>query len=65
MTVIQLWNAWANWNPFTTVALQTDGGDEIGVFQHQEDVLNLFGDKKVYAFGSDDAKDTVTIAIEV
>lgn len=65
MTVIQLWNMWSNWNPFTTVALQTDGGDEIGVFQHHEDVLNLFGDKKVYAFGSDDAKDTVTIAIEV
>ena len=65
MTLIQLWNVWANWNAFTTVILQTDGGDEIGVFQHHEDVLNLFGDKEVYAFGSNDAKDTVTIAIEV
>mgnify|MGYP003422559365 FL=1 len=65
MTVIQLGNVWANWNAFTTVILQTDGGDEIGVFQHHEDVLNLFGDKKVYAFGSVDAKDTVIIAIEV
>lgn len=65
MTVIQLWNVWANWNAFTTVILQTDGGDEIGVFQHHEDVLNLFCDKKVYAFGSNDAKDTVIISIEV
>ena len=65
MTVIQLWNIWANWNAFTTVILQTDGGDEIGVFQHHEGVLNLFGDKKVYAFGSYDAKDTVIISIEV
>lgn len=65
MTVIQLWNVWANWNAFTTVILQTDGGDEIGVFQCHEDVLNLFGDKKVYFFGSDDDKDTVIISIEV
>ena len=65
MTVIQLWNDWVNWNAFTTVILQTDGGDEIGVFQHHEDVLNLFGDKKVYAFGSNDDKDTVVISIEV
>lgn len=65
MTVIQLWNVWANWNAFTTVILQTDGGDEIGVFQYHEDVLNLFGDKKVYFFGSDDDKDTVIISIEV
>lgn len=65
MTVIKLWNVWANWNAFTTVILQTDGGDEIGVFQHHKDVLNLFGDKKVYAFGSNDAKDTVIISIEV
>ena len=65
MTVIQWWNMWANWNAFTTVILQTDGGDEIGVFQHHEDALNLFGDKKVYAFGSSDAKDTVIISIEV
>lgn len=46
MTVVQLWNMWANWNAFTTVILQTDGGDEIGVFQHHEDVLNLFVTKK-------------------
>lgn len=65
MTLVQLWNVWANWNAFTTVILQTDGGDEIGVFQHHEDVLNLFADKKVYAFGSNDAKDTVIISIEV
>lgn len=65
MTVTQLWNIWMNWNAFTSVTLITDGGDEIGVYQHHEDVLNLFGDKKVYAFGSNDAKDAVTIAIEV
>lgn len=65
MTVTQLWNIWMNWNAFTTVTVITAGGDKIGVFQHHEDVLNLFADKKVYAFGSNDAKDAVTIAIEV
>lgn len=65
MTVTQLWNIWANWNAFTSVVIMTAGGDVIGEFQHHEDVLNLYADKKVYAFGSDDAKDTVTIAIEV
>ena len=65
MTVTQLWNIWANWNAFTIVVLMTEDGDEIGTFEHHEDVLNLYGDKEVYAFGSNDAKDTVTIAIEV
>ena len=65
MTVTQLWNIWANWHAFTIVVLMTEGGDEIGAFEHHEDVLNLYGDKEVYAFGSNDAKDTVTIAIEV
>lgn len=65
MTVMQLWNMWANWNAFTTVIIHTAGGDEVGVFEYHEDVLNRFCDKIVYAFGSNDAKDTVTIAIEV
>ena len=65
MIVTQLRNIWASWNPFTTVIFKTVDGDEIGVCQNNEDVLHLFGDNKEYAFGSDDAKDTVTIAIEV
>ena len=65
MTVTQLWNNWINWSAFMSVVIITAGGDVIGEFQHHEDVLNLYADKKVYAFGSDDAKDTVTIAIEV
>ena len=65
MTVTQLWNNWANWNAFTIVVLMTEGGDEIGTFERHEDVLNLYCDKEVYAFGSNDAKDTVTIVIEV
>lgn len=65
MTVMQLWNNWMNWTAFMTVVIMTAGGDIIGEFQYHEDVLNLYADKKVYAFDSDDDKDTVTIAIEV
>lgn len=65
MSVVQLWNSWSNWDAFTTVKIITAGGDEIGTFYHHEDVLNLYADKEVYAFGSVNATDKVVIAIEV
>lgn len=65
MNVVQLWVMWANWNASTSVIITDADGDEIGVFQTYEDVLSLFGDKKVCAFASDDARHTVAIVVEV
>lgn len=65
MTVIELWNTFTDWSPYTIVDLATDGGDAIGTYDSQEDVLARYGKETVNAFGYCGTTDTLTLAIEV
>ena len=65
MTVVELWNMWANWLPFVHVEMMTDGGDILGSFNSHEDVLKKYANNKVYTFSYEAVEDKVIIAIEV
>lgn len=64
MTVIELWNACADWWTDTTAIVRTSGGDDLETFTAQKDCIRRYDNAKVSSFSSDPVENTI-IEIEV
>lgn len=63
MTVIELWNAFENWTPFTSVEVYVIGTGRKYEYRHYEQFINDFGNSKVHTFSSNDSEDKICIQI--
>lgn len=59
MTVIELWNAFEDWTPFTSVEVDDING--IHEYTYHEDAIRDFGNSSVITFSYNSADDKISI----
>lgn len=63
MTVVELWNVFNSWTPFTNVTVFEYKTRQFHSFTYAEDVLNKYANCAVSSFDYNSATDLITIEV--
>ena len=63
MTVVELWNAFDSWTPFTKVTVFEYKTREFHSTTYAEETLNKYANRAVSSFGYNSATDDITIEV--
>lgn len=63
MKVVDLWNAFNDWTPFTSANVTERKRNEIHAFSYSEEVLNQYANSIVVSFDYDSVDDVINIEV--